>query len=328
MLVRSRRPPSASDAEIRAYLLPLLRAGRRPTYATMRAELGGGGYSRLVRVRKQIEKELVGADSSDVQASSTGHSSVDDLLGRLEEVLERQLEAFNASNLNWRQHFENAAKAAQPSSSKRGTDAGAIPIERLEATMRRILTTIEEVQGALQNLDRVEKNVPVSPLRFADAPTLRTPQVAATTTSAIDERLQSLEESIRSAMNESRSAYQSAADVARTVTFAGPPQLQQTVDEPRSLADDVRSACQPTAAEPNVIEAVRSVKDAVERTAARAAAVADHRAGAVAQALVAFTDLHALQIELISNVVQRGSSKASSRANRTVLGTAPARRRT
>ena len=56
----SRRPPTASDAEIRAYLLPRLRDGRMPTLRTMRADLGGGGFSRLLRVRRELEAERSG----------------------------------------------------------------------------------------------------------------------------------------------------------------------------------------------------------------------------------------------------------------------------
>jgi hypothetical protein len=113
-----RRPPAASDAEIRAYLHPLLKAGRPPTYETMRATLGGG-FSRLARIKKQIERELAGHDGIDEPGGDPVHLA--GLVATLEALVDRQRKAL----LEWERR--SAAQA-----------------ERFEAVEQRLLAMLDQ----------------------------------------------------------------------------------------------------------------------------------------------------------------------------------------
>lgn len=303
MKQQNRRLPAASEAEIRAYLVPRLKAGQPPTYATMRVELGGGGFSRLVRVRKQVETELASVSSGVAKSPPAAVFSVDDLIDRLEEVLERQWRTFEASNQEWLRRREEAAKPNRTRSGIEASDPIEAPFERLEATERRVQVAIEQLQALLQKIDQMQWAVPAPRGNLDDVPPAWARHAAAAATSALDGRLQSLEESVRDAVAVSRSAFEAAADVAREIASTAGLELQVAREEAQACVREVRAQrVKQAVASPELLQAVREIQTRVEGTAGQAASVANHRAKAVSQALMAFADLHLVQVEMMETI--------------------------
>lgn len=94
-------------------------------------------------------------------------------------------------------------------------------------------------------------------------------------------------------------AFQAAAEVAREVATTATLELQGAREEVRAAGREVRAErAQQSFAVPELVRAVRTVRETVERTSNHAAAVADQRARALSQALHWLAEAQLAQVDV------------------------------
>lgn len=303
-MLQIRRPPIASDAEIRAYLLPKLKAGRPPTYAVMRADLGGGGFSRLVRIRNQIEAELAGDVPQSARVDAV--SSVD-LVATLEAFFEQQWKTLQEWERRVVARFEAAPVPGRASTTKakEAPTVGASHLERLEAVERRLM-------GAIDKLSALARP-PASPDRPQDVPPSWARQAAASAASALDGRLQSMEETVRDAAIGAKGAFDLAAEIAREVAADASLQLQVARSTLiKAVRDELASPAR-SAKLDVVVKTVEDLRNQVGSGFATAAATADRRAVAIRDVVLAMTDIEMAQVEMLEVISEDRASPYSAR---------------
>lgn len=301
-MLQIRRPPIASDAEIRAYLLPKLKTGRPPTYAVMRADLGGGGYTRLVRIRNQVEAELAG----DVPKSARGGAVASvDLVATLEALFEQQWKTLQEWEGRVVARFEAAPLLgrAPTTKAKEAPAVGASHLERLEAVERRLM-------GAIDKLSALAR-APASSDRPEDVPPSWARQAAASAASALDGRLQSMEETVRDAATGAKGAFDLAAEIARRVAAEASLQLQVARSTLIKAVQDELASPARSAKLDVVVKTVEDLRSQVGSGFATAAASADRRAVAMRDVVLAMTDIEMAQVEMLETAFKaiEGASK-------------------
>lgn len=300
--------PASSDAEIRAYLRPLLKAGRPPTYKAMRATLGGG-FSRLARIKKQVERELAGGDA--VEDHVGGQVVASDLVASLEGLFERQwkaLEEWERRSLARLEPVTPAERAPSVSRIKGITETSSAQADRLEAVERRLLAMLEKLQGMAKAPasppSPVPVPVPAAAATLGDVPPAWARQAAAAATSALDGRLQSIEESMRDAAAGARVAFDLAAEVAREVVADASLQLQVARSTLSKTVREEFANPERAAVLDGIRQAVRELRGQVVAGFSTAAAIADRRAVAVRDAIIAMVDIDLAQLELVGFAIE------------------------
>lgn len=302
------RTPAASDAEIRAYLLPRIRAGRPPTYEAMRAALGGG-YSRLARLKKQVEAEISGRSTS---SNRWGPVEADAMVKRLEGLFAQQLRALE----QWGREQVTSLKAERLR-SRRAASHGRASAGSLDSAIDRLERRLVSLQGPLEAL--------VSGLAKDSASTVRTggggawsPQAEVAGVAGLDSRLESLEKSVRALVTKDRAASDAAAGVARQIAGPSESAHQGTSQSQPDLQSDQQSQTQPAAPwSGEVLAELRHHRRVTIDAARHASAVRDRCAMALSSALITFADLHLAQIELQETthaMIQSGAIHRRSRS--------------
>lgn len=301
--------PAASDAEIRAFLRPLLKAGKPPTYKAMRATLGGG-FSRLARIKKQVERELAGDGAGDGPADGLAVAS--DLAATLEGLFERQwkaIEDLERRSLARLEAVPAAERSPSASKAKGVIDTSSVQADRLEAVERRLLAILEKFQGMTKASVPPPSPIPADAAKLGDVPPAWARQAAAAATSALDGRLQSMEDSMRDSACGARGAFDLAAEIAREVAADASMQLQvarttiaKTIRE--ESADSGRSELLQ-----GIHETVRELRAQVRDGFATAAAIANRRAVGVRDAIIAMVDIEEAQVEMLEAIGESRSQR-------------------
>jgi hypothetical protein len=306
-----RRPPAASDAEIRGYLLPRLKAGKRPTYAAMRADLGGGGFSRLVRIRNRVEAELSG-ERAERQPVDGGIGAAE-LVAGLEALFERQWKALE----EWeRRTF--ARLEAMPSTGRQPvTKAKGVAenhsgqTDRLEAVERRLLAAIDQLKV-------LPKAQSVSRAQLDEVPPAWARQAAVSATAALDGRLQALEETVRDSAASGQAAFNLAAEIAREVAADASSQLQIARSTVSKAMGNVLAISDRAALLEGIQQTLRSLQGQVGAGFASAAGVADRRAVAIRDVILALVDIEEAQCEMFEATMFYADASDTQRQTRIV----------
>jgi len=289
--------PASSDAEIRAYLRPMLKAGKPPTYKVMRATLGGG-FSRLARIKKQVERELAGDGATAGPADD--HVGAADLVATLEALFDRQwkaIEALESRSLD-RVVAAPPARRSPVASSQGPTEVTSAQADRLEAVERRLLTTVDRLQALAK--------VHAAPLAHTlavnaagrDVPPSWARQAAAAATAALDGRLQSVEEMMRDTAASGRAAFDLAAEIAREVAADASLQLQVARSTLGKAVRDEFASSDRSALLDGIHQALRTLNGQIGDGFATAAAVANRRAAGIRDAIIAMVDIEMAQVEM------------------------------
>ena len=296
--------PASSDAEIRAFLRPLLKAGKPPTYKVMRATLGGG-FSRLARIKKQVERELAGDD--DVEDHAGGQVVASDLVARLEGLFERQwkaIEDWERRSHIWLEAVPAAERAPSALKTKGVTDTGSAQADRLEAVERRLFAMLEKLQGMTKAPVPPPSPVPAAAATLGNVPPAWARQAAAAATSALEGRLQSLEEAMRDSAAGARGAFDLAAEIAREVAADASLQLQVARSTLTKAVREEFANPERAAVLDGIRQAVRELRGQVVAGFSTAAAIADRRAVAVRDAIIAMVDIDLAQLELVGFAIE------------------------
>lgn len=292
--------PASSDAEIRAYLRPLLKAGKPPTYKAMRATLGGG-FSRLARIKKQVERELAGDGPAD------GLAVASDLAATLEGLFERQwkaIEDLERRSLARLEAVPAAERSPSASKAKGVIDTSSVQADRLEAVERRLLAILEKFQGMTKASVPPPSPIPADAARLGDVPPAWARQAAAAATSALDGRLQSMEDSMRDSACGARGAFDLAAEIAREVVADASLQLQVARSTLSKTVREEFANPERAAVLDGIRQAVRELRGQVVAGFSTAAAIADRRAVAVRDAIIAMVDIDLAQLELVGFAIE------------------------
>lgn len=303
-MLQIRRPPIASDAEIRAYLLPKLRAGRPPTYAVMRADLGGGGFSRLVRIRNQIEAELAG----DVPESARRNAVASvDMVATLEALFEQQWKTLQEWEGRLIARFEGAQAPgrALTTKAKEAPTIGASHVDRLELVEHRLM-------GAIDKLAALAR-APANAERPEDVPPSWARQAAASAAAALDGRLQSMEETVRDNAAGAKGAFDLAAEIAREVAAEASLQLQVARSMLLKAVRDELARSDQSAKLDLIARTVQDLRSQVGSGFATATATADRRAVAIRDVVIAMTDIEMAQVEMMGAVMESSETISSRR---------------
>ena len=307
--------PASSDAEIRAFLRPLLKAGKPPTYKAMRATLGGG-FSRLARIKKQVERELAGDDASNDHEG--GQVAATDLVASLEALFERQWKAIDEWERRSLARLETVPAAERvPSASKTkgATDTSSAQADRLEAVERRLLAMLEKLQAMTKAPVPSTSPAPAAAGTLGDVPPAWARQAAAAATSALDGRLQSMEEAMRDSAAGARVAFDLAAEVAREVAADASLQLQVARSTLSKAVREELSNPDRSARFEVIQQALKDLQGQLGIGLSVAAATADRRAVAVRDVVLAMVDIEAAQCEMLEMRLQsRPAVRKTSRA--------------
>lgn len=259
----------------------------------MRADLGGGGFSRLLRLRKEIEAELAG----DIQEPSPGEPvGAVALVATLEALFEQQWKSLEEleSRLVARIEAVPASGRGSTTKAKEGVTVGASPVERLEAVERRLT-------GAIDNLSALAR-APTNPERLESVPPSWARRAAASATSALDGRLQSVEETVRDAAVGAKGAFDLAAEIAREIAADASLQLQVARSTLLKAVRDEFASLDRSAKLDVIVKAVEDLRSQVGSGLATAAATADRRALAIRDVVIALTDIEMAQIEMLEAI--------------------------
>lgn len=292
-------PLASSDAEIRAFLRPLLKAGKPPTYKAMRATLGGG-FSRLARIKKQVERELAG-ETADAQPVD-GQVVASGLVARLEGLFERQWKAIEEWERRAPARVESVTaveRSASAPKAKGGTVTSSAQADRLEAVERRLLAMLEKLQGMTKAPVAPPSPVTAPAATLGEVPPAWARQAAAAATSALDGRLQSIEEAMRESAAGARGAFDLAAEVAREVAADASLQIQMARS---TLTHAVRKEFEKSEWA-STVESIRqnlgTLQRQVDRGFAASADTADRRAAAIRDVILAMTEIEMAQVDLL-----------------------------
>lgn len=293
-----RRPPVASDAEIRAYLLPRLKAGNRPTYAAMRADLGGGGFSRLVRIRNLVEAEL----SGDLpEPPSQGQVNGAELITTLAALFDRQWKALEEWEGRFLAHLDCAQPPPETPAARATGDSDAIStqLDRFEAVEGRLLAAINQLQSLTARPTEAPARAAAVTGELNDIPPSWARQAAAAASSALDGRLQSIEESVRDAAAGGQAAFKQAAEIAREVAADASLQMQMARSKLSKATKEELGNYDRTAALLEVQHAFQKLQGQVGAGFAAAASQSDRRAVAMRDVILAVIDIEMAQVEMI-----------------------------
>lgn len=274
-------------------MLPKLREQKLPTLRAMRADLGGGGFSRLLRLRKEIEAEL----ADDIQEPSPSEPvGAVALVATLEALFDRQWKSLEEleSRLVARIEAVPASGRGSTTKAKEGVTVGASPVERLEAVERRLT-------GAIDKLSALAR-VPTNPERLENVPPSWARQAAASATSALDGRLQSVEETVRDAAVGAKGAFDLAAEIAREIAADASLQLQVARSTLLKAVRDEIASPDRSAKLDVIVKAVEDLRSQVGSGLATAAANADRRAVAIRDVVIALTDIEMAQVEMLEAI--------------------------
>lgn len=303
-----RRPPAASDAEIRAYLLPKLRDGRPPTLRGMRADLGGGGFSRLLRIRKEIEAELAG-DTPETEPAGDQIGAAE-LVAVLEGLFDKQWKALE----EWEQRSRARLEAVPPATgrpaakaARGGSDAMSAQADRLEAVERRLLIAIDKLQALTKAPAALLKRESAVSAELSDVPPAWARQAAAAATAALDGRLESMMATVRDAADGARSAYEHAAEAARATASDASLQMQMARSTLTKAVGEFANAERSAALE-GIRQALQELHSQVGGGFAAAAATADRRAVAIRDVIIGMTEIEMAQCEMFEAVADQDRS--------------------
>lgn len=292
----------------------------------------GGGKSRMVRIRHAVEVELglrhegpgprraVGRlQRVTTQLTGLGETlkatpaelSLDDLATQLRELqanLERRESQVAQALAGVRTELDRLGRDALSGRDLKQALAAlgrklqlapreAVDTDRLDRLEGRIVGAVEKLQAKIGQVEvRPTIAAPLSP----DVPPAWARQSAVAATSALDGRLQSLEESVRDAATGARAAYELAADVAREVAAAACAELQRARSGISAvLEEDRRLQAGQIDGLAAVKRSIDRVRVTVESTAARTAAVSDRRAAALRDVIIGMTEIEMAQVEML-----------------------------
>lgn len=291
--------PVSSDAEIRAFLRPLLMAGKPPTYKAMRATLGGG-FSRLARIKKQVERELAGDDA--VEDPSDGRVVASELVATLEALFERQrkaIEDWERRSLARLEPMPAAERSPSVSKTKAVTETNSAQADRLEAVERRLLAIVDRMHALTKNPAAPGAHTPAANGAVGDVPPAWARQAAAAATAALDGRLHSMEETMRDVAAGGRAALDLAAEIAREVAADASLQLRVARSTLSKVVSEESAHLDHSAVLSGILQTLRSLHGQVGGGFATAAAVADRRAVAIRDVILAMVDIEAAQCEML-----------------------------
>ena len=309
----SRRPPAASDAEIRAYLLPRLRDGQPPTLRAMREDLGGGGFSRLLRVRRQVEAEIAGPPAKEPAETA---AVTEDLVERIGEMFEQQRQALEEWEQRVAARLDEAVSITRgsPTRPKGAGNAASSQTERLEAFERRLATLLGRFESlALGSAPAVAAASAV----LGDVPPSWARQAAAAATASLDGRLESIERTMEASSERGREAFAEAAAVARTTTADALIELRMARSSMTlAMRDEIAGLRSWALSE--IASAIAELTGQVREGFSRAVAIADRRAAAIRDVIIGITEIEMAQVDLMACLAESptGGPRAMKRAAR------------
>ena len=258
----------------------------------MRATLGGG-FSRLARIKKQVERELAGVDTAPGQIADP--VATVELLATLQALFDKQWKALEA----WEQRSLARLEAVPPANrksaakAKGGADAISAQADRLEAVERRLLAAIDKMQ-ALAKVPTAppQPRVPTASGELGDVPPAWARQAAAAATAALDGRLQSI-------VRDAAAAFDMAAQVAREAAGDASIQMQMARSTLTKAAREQFASAGQSAALDGIRQTLQTLQAQVGDGFSAAAANADRRAVAVRDVIIAMTEIEMAQCEMV-----------------------------